>query len=102
MDLIVTPKEADELLHGEKACKSTENVIRRRCVEGTIKNAEKIGVRWYINATREWPHLFPDEVHSETGAKGQAAPRITMDTTVAELLSELIALMAAQPAGEKG
>lgn len=31
--------------------------LRKMLREGDIRHAEKIGGRWYINATREWPAL---------------------------------------------
>lgn len=34
-------------------------VLRRQCAAGEIRHCEKEGSKWYINASREWPRLFP-------------------------------------------
>jgi len=97
MDKIVTPDEAAALLYGEKASKAKANVIRRQCVDGIIKNAEKNGRSWFINASREWPKLFPAEQPAAPAPEPQR--RITVDTTVGELLAMLLDGCAAeQPA----
>lgn len=94
MDRIVTPDQAARLLHGDGAGKSQAGVIRRQCADGVIRNCEKHGTRWYINATREWPHLVgeaepPQPPQAETPQK-QAV--ITADMTVKEMLGAIAAL----------
>lgn len=94
MDLIVKPSEAAELLHGKGCSKAKANVIRRQCADGVIRNAEKVGSVWYINATREWPQLF-SEVDPASAIKESAEPKptITADTTIGELF-QLLAKVA--------
>ena len=86
MDRIVTIKEAAELLYGEPT-KSRCNIVRRQCVDGTIRNCDRLGTKWYINATREWPHLF-GKAEPEP-APATPLPQITGDTTVKELMGTL-------------
>lgn len=45
----------------EEHRKSKENLITRRCNNGSIRHARKIGQKWFINASSEWPELFGDE-----------------------------------------
>ncbi len=86
MDRIVTVKEAAQLLYGEST-KSRRNIISRQCVDGTIRNCDRLGTKWYINATREWPHLF-GKAEPEP-APATPLPQITGDTTVRELMGML-------------
>ena len=51
MDLIATPDELQAVV-GIDA-----QTIRRHAREGKLKHVERIGGRWFINATREWPGL---------------------------------------------
>lgn len=55
MDVIASPFEISELLGVD------EQTVRAMCRDGRIRHAEKFGVRWVINATREWPGLFNEK-----------------------------------------
>ena len=44
----------------EKNPKSKENMVRRKCADGTIKHARKINGSWRIHVRMEWPELFRD------------------------------------------
>lgn len=90
MDRIMTPNEAARLLHGEKATKAQADSIRRQCADGTIRNCEKQGVRWHINATREWPHLAGGCEPPKAEEPRRAV--ITADMTVEEMLGAIAAL----------
>ena len=104
MDLIVTPARAAELLYGEEDAEAHAVIIRRQCVNGVIRNAQKVGRNWMINASREWPALFPQDARDpELAAQQQAQQEsrgrreITADTTLGELLEMLLSGIA--PAG---
>lgn len=92
MDRIVTPDQAARLLHGEGAGKSQASVIRRQCADGVIRNCEKHGGRWYINATREWPHLVGEAEPPQPEKPPQRQAVITADMTVKEMLGAIAAL----------
>ena len=60
MDTIMDVKQFCCWKYGvEEPTQTQRNTVTKMCVDGTISNAEKVGKAWYINATREWPKLFP-------------------------------------------
>lgn len=52
MDTIATTKQAAELLHLHP------RTVWRMCATGQFRHARKVGDRWLINLTREYPELF--------------------------------------------
>lgn len=52
--------EVAEQLYG-RVTKSTVNMVGRMCANGTIKHAEKIGRKWYVNARLEWPGFWAEK-----------------------------------------
>ena len=40
--------------------KTQKNTITAMCRDGRIKNAQKVGRKWFVNTTLEWPRLFPE------------------------------------------
>lgn len=93
MDRIMSPEQVAEAFYGE-ATDAAKVTIRRQCADGTIRHAEKDGSRWYINATREWPKLFPPESPQPEQARREPVV-ITGDTTLRELVEVLGALAGA-------
>lgn len=98
MDKIMSIPEACLELYGEKT-KSRMTTMARMCTDGRIKNCEKVGKRWFINATKEWPELFdkigPESVLEQEAPKGpRHVQAINANTTVSELMQ-----MLAQAAG---
>lgn len=51
MDMILTPRELAPLL------RRSERTITRQLRKGEIRGV-KVGGRWLVNASREWPGLF--------------------------------------------
>lgn len=51
MDLIATPRELKRLLGFD------DYMLRRHARDGKLRHAQKVGGKWYINATKEWPNL---------------------------------------------
>lgn len=51
MDYIGQPSEVS------KAVGVSAHRLREMARTGKLRHAERIGGRWYINATREWPAL---------------------------------------------
>lgn len=68
MDLIVTTSEAACLLHLHRQS------IDRQLKRGAYTHARKVGGRWLINLSREFPELFGDK---EKEAAGAATPTAT-------------------------
>ena len=86
MDRIVSIPELAEALYGEST-KSRCVSLARQCRDGVIE-AEKIGERWYVNATRQFPGLF-DGID----------PRSALSSaTTEELVAELLARVGFVPA----
>lgn len=53
--------EVAELIYG-RVTKSTANMVRRRCANGTYRHATRaMNGCWRINAKKEWPELFGQE-----------------------------------------
>lgn len=82
MDMILNIDEAAKALYGEST-RSNRLTLNRQCRDGIIHNCEKVGSRWYINATREWPGLFPQASKKEP--ERTPVPVICADTTLREL-----------------
>lgn len=96
MDMIVTPKEAAKLFNANDDVRYKASVIRKQCADGVIKNVEKVGTCWYINASKEWPHLFGQvspQLPIEQESKKAASLGITANTTIGELF-EILASVA--------
>lgn len=55
MDVIVTTNEAADLLHMHR--QSIDRQLKRGC----YTHARKVGGRWLINLSREYPELFGEE-----------------------------------------
>lgn len=93
MDRILNLSELAKELYGE-ATKSNRTTLARMCADGRIKNCEKHGKRWFVNATREYPHLFgevsPHSVHEVPKLPEQPGQRIGADTTVADLVAMMV------------
>lgn len=61
MDLIVTAREAAEYLRCDK---HTVNELLRT---GRFRYARKVGGRWLLNLSREYPELFGDKGAADAG-----------------------------------
>ena len=64
----------------DEPTQAQRNSVTRMCVDGTIRNAEKIGKSWHINCTREWPKLFPPKGEAE-----QADPATALGALLVEV-----------------
>lgn len=81
--------ETDEPTRGQL------NAVSRKCREGTIRNARKMGHKWFIDCTAEWPELFPEAEPPEKEQPAQAAkPMFTPDMTLGEALAVLLDALA--------
>lgn len=100
MDRIVDTRDAALLLYG-RATKSTTNMVRRMCEDGTIRHCENPGGgKWYINASKEWPKLVGEAPPAPEAAPPQLeidGKRVTADTTIGELFAMLAQVAAAKP-----
>ena len=67
MDKIVTLQQAARFF----GC--SYNGLQRAVKDGRIKYAHKVGLRWYINASREWPLLFGDEEEAARALQARTA-----------------------------
>lgn len=75
--------------------KAQENSVRRMCQDGRIKNAKKMGKRWFINCTAEWPELFPEhEPVEKTQEPVARKPIITADMRLGDALAVLLDALA--------
>lgn len=101
MNQILSVRQTAEMLYGE-ATRVRCNTIVRQIKDGTIKHAEQIGKKWYINATEEWPNLFP-EIDPKEQKEAINGPRsvavigdkgITAETTLGELFTALASVCA--------
>lgn len=67
MDVIVTTNEAADLL------RMNRQSIDRQLKRGCYTHARKVGGRWLINLSREYPELFGEEepasVAADTGSR---------------------------------
>lgn len=83
-----------KLVDGEPT-KSQTNVVRRKCQDGTIKHAEKMGSKWFIDCTAEWPKVFPDPDEAEPRVVYvERPPVITADMKVGDALAVLLGALA--------
>jgi len=46
-------RDRDGTLHKQLS----KDTIRRDCIAGKLNFASKIGGRWYVNVTKQWPEL---------------------------------------------
>lgn len=98
MDRIVSIPELAEALYGEST-KSRCVSLARQCRDGVIE-AEKIGERWYVNATRQFPGLFDGrDPRSVVAPEDEPRAASTLSSaTTEELVAELLARVGFVPA----
>lgn len=99
MDLYLTPAEvADRVFH--EPTKSKASTIARQCRDGVFEHAERVGCRWLINATRQWPNLDlradPQDADPATVAPMRPDSPLSSATTE-ELVGELFARIGFVP-----
>jgi len=74
----------------DKPTKSQVNIVSRKCRDGSIKNAQKMGSKWFIDCTSEWPTLFPEEQPKPKVVYVEREPRITADMRLGDALAMLL------------
>lgn len=105
MDLYLTPAEvADRVFH--EPTKSKASTIARQCRDGVFEHAERVGCRWLINATRQWPNLDlradPQDAAPATIAPARddsPLASVTTEELVGELFARIGFVPGAQTAG---
>lgn len=105
MDLYLTPAEvADRVFH--EPTKSKASTIARQCRDGVFEHAERVGCRWLINATRQWPNLElsadPQDADPTTIAPARddsPLASVTTEELVGELFARIGFVPGAQTAG---
>lgn len=62
MDVVMSAFDLAGWQHGTKhPQKAWVMTVNRQCTSGDIKHAQKIGNKWFVNCSKEWPMLFPPE-----------------------------------------
>ena len=74
----------------DEPTKSQVNCVTELCRNGTIRHAQKMGNRWYIDCTAEWPSLFPDEDERQKVVYVEREPLITADMRLGDALAVLL------------
>lgn len=102
MDLYLTPAEvADRVFH--EPTKSKAQVIARQCREGSFEHAQRVGCRWLINATKQWPNLDlradPQDAAPDAVAPERPDSPLSSATTE-ELVGELFARIGFVPGAQ--
>lgn len=83
----------------DEPTKAQTNTVRTMCREGKFKCAERIGRRWVIDCTVEWPLMFPDEERRpEPKPAAERKPLVTADMTLGEALAALLDALAVREA----
>ncbi|MBQ9002170.1 MAG: hypothetical protein IJ087_09985 [Eggerthellaceae bacterium] len=71
------------------------NTVNMQCRDGSIRHAEKVGRKWFINCTAEWPELFPEPEKAEVVREtAQRAPIVTADMRLGDALAVLLDALA--------
>ncbi len=65
MDKVVGLREAADMTGVSYGC------LYAAARSGELKNACRIGKRWVVNATREWPGLFGQQEDADSGLRGE-------------------------------
>lgn len=105
MDLYLTPAEvADRVFH--EPTRSKASTIARQCRDGVFEHAERVGCRWLINATKQWPNLDlsadpQDAVDDAVAPERPDSPlsSVTTEELVGELFARIGFVPGAQTAG---
>ena len=106
MDLYLTPAEvADRVFH--EPTKSKASTIARQCRDGVFEHAERVGCRWLINATKQWPNLNLRADPQDAAVAADVEPArddsplasVTTEELVGELFARIGFVPGAQTAG---